>query len=119
MSKENEKTEKVVNEQPKQVVLYELDKSKDRVDFSKLKHGDQFQVLTRYLNDMCSFTKSILQITADTEVLLEFIAKKLGVDIQAERQKMVEQLQKQMEEQEKAIKAELEKAANNKNDNKA
>jgi len=119
MSNENEKKEKVVAEQPKQIVLYELDKSKDKVDFSNLKSGDQFQVLTRYLNDMCSFTRSILQIVADQEVLTEFIAKKLGVDIQAERQKMVEQMQKQMEENERKIKEELEKAAKNKNDNKA
>ena len=113
MANENEKKENVVAEQqqPKQIVLYELDKSKDRVDFSKLPQGDQFQVLTRYLNDMCSFARSTLQIAADTEVLLEFIAKKLGINIAEERQKLVAEMQKKMEEQEKLVKEAMAKAA--------
>lgn len=97
-----------------QIVLTELDKSKDRVDFSKLSEGDKFQVLTRYLNDVCSIAKSQLQITADGYILLEFICEKLGIDVKAKKEELTKKIQEQYERAEREAKEALQKAEVNK-----
>ena len=95
----------------KQIVLKELDKSTDKVDFSKLKKGDQFQVLTRYMNDLCAITKSNLQIIADLYVLLEFICAKMGIDVRKLKAEMAKSIKQQQDQNIKAAKEELEQAA--------
>ena len=65
------------NEEKNIVIVDQLERMNGEVDFSKLSDGDKFQLLTRYLNDICSITKSMLQITADQYVLIELICKKI------------------------------------------
>lgn len=104
---------KKVEEQknPTQVVLTELDKTQDKVDFSQLSEGDKFQVLTRYLNDICAITKSNLQIMADLYVLMEFVCAKLGIDVKKLKAELARAVKKQQEENIKASKKELLKAS--------
>ena len=108
-----EEKEPKLEQQPKAepIVLTELDKSVDKVDFSKLSEGDQFQVATRYLNDLCAITKSNLQITADLYVLLEFICEKLGIDVRKKKMELARRIKAQQEENIKAAKEELIKAS--------
>lgn len=96
------------NEQ-KPIILTELDKSADKVDFSNLPDGDKFQVLCRYLNDVCSINKSTLQIVADLYVLLEFICDKMGIDVKAKKMELANRIQAQMEQNIKEGKEQLEK----------
>ena len=96
-----------LEQQPTQIVLTELDKSGDKVDFSKLPEGDKFQVTTRYLNELCAISKSNLQITADLYVLLEFICEKLGIDVKAKKLELARKIKAQQEENEKALKEQL------------
>lgn len=88
----------MANEEKKVVIIEELERGDGEVDFSKLSDGDKFQLLTRYLNDICSITKSMLQITADEYVLIELICKKLGIDVKAEKAELVKKYKAQMEE---------------------
>lgn len=99
----------MANEEKKVVIIEELERGDGEVDFSKLNDGDKFQLLTRYLNDICSITKSLLQITADQYVLIEMICKKIGIDVKAEKQKLVKKYRAQMEENIRKSKEELEK----------
>lgn len=96
--------EKEQLEQPKPIVVEELDKSGDKVDFSKLNEGDKFQLTTRYLNDLCSITKSTLQIVADIYILLEFICEDKGINVKAKKLELAEKVRAQMEENEKKLK---------------
>lgn len=98
-------------EQRKPIVVKELDKSTDKVDFSKLKKGDQFQVLTRYLNDVCAINKSTLQIVADMYVLMEFICAKMGIDVKKLKAEIAKSLKQQQDQNIKVAKEELEQAA--------
>lgn len=106
--------EKNNTKKPEQIVLKELDKSNDRVDFSKLSNGDKFQVLTRYLNDLCSMEKSMLQIVADQYILIEFMCKKMGIDVKAEKEELTKKIQEQFEQTERAAKQALAQAKVNK-----
>jgi uncharacterized FlgJ-related protein len=102
------------NEEKKVVVIDQLERGDGEVDFSKLNDGDKFQLLTRYLNDICSITKSMLQITADQYVLIELVCKKLGIDVKAEKQELVKKYKAQMEENIQKSKEALESLAENK-----
>lgn len=95
----------------KQIVLTELDKKNDAVDFSQLPEGDKFQVITRYLNDVCSINKSTLQIVADLYVLLEFICEKMGIDVKAKKTELAKRIKAQMDEDLKKAKKQLEDSA--------
>ena len=101
------------NEEKKIVIIEELERGEGEVDFSKLNDGDKFQLLTRYLNDICSITKSMLQITADQYVLIELICKKLGIDVKKEKQELVKKYKAQMEENIQKSKKELERLSQN------
>ena len=101
------------NEEKKVVIIEELERGEGEVDFSKLNDGDKFQLLTRYLNDICSITKSMLQITADQYVLIELVCKKLGIDVKAEKQELVKKYKAQMEENIQKSKKELERLSQN------
>lgn len=93
------------------IILTELDKSTDKVDFSQLNEGDKFQVLCRYLNDVCSINKSTLQIVADLYVLLEFICEHEGIDVKAKKQELARKIKEQMDLDIENSKKELKKAA--------
>ena len=101
------------NEEKKVVIIEELERGEGEVDFSKLNDGDKFQLLTRYLNDLCSITKSMLQITADQYVLFELVCKKLDIDVKAEKQELVKKYKAQMEENIQKSKQELERLSQN------
>ena len=101
------------NEEKIVVIIEELERGEGEVDFSKLNDGDKFQLLTRYLNDICSITKSMLQITADQYVLIELVCKKLGIDVKAEKQELVKKYKAQMEENIQKSKQELERLSQN------
>lgn len=106
---EKEVYEQQLKENPPKYIE-ELDRRPGEVDFSKLNDGDKFQVLTRYLNDLCSINKSNLQITADLYVIVEFICEKLGIDIKAKKQELAKKYKAQMEQNIKDSKEQLEKA---------
>ena len=93
--------------------MEKLDKTPDKVDFSKLDEGDKFQLTVRYLNELCSINKSNLQITADLYILIEFICEKLGIDVKAKKIELAEKIRAKQEEQEKALKEQLEKIGKN------
>ena len=103
-----------MEKQETQIVLTELDKTTDKVDFSKLPEGDKFQVLCRYLNDVCSINKSTLQIIADMYVLLEFICEKEGIDVRKKKMELARQIKANMEQNIETSKKELKKVAQNK-----
>lgn len=98
MKNEKEITPEESSKEKNVVVVEELERFDNEVDFSKLSEGDKFQLVTRYFNDICSITKSVLQIVADQYVLVEFICKKLGIDVKAEKQELVKKYKAQMEE---------------------
>lgn len=102
------------NHEPRVLVVENLERNDGEVDFSKLSEGDKFQLLTRYLNDICSITKSMLQITADQYVLIELICKKIGIDVKAEKQELVKKYKAQMEEDFRKSKEALESLSENK-----
>ena len=107
----NEEYKKALEEnQPK--IIEKLDFGPGEIVFSKLDDGERFQVITRYLNDICSITKSMLQITADQYVIIEFLCKKLGVDVAKEKRELAEKIQKQQEEELSKVKEEIKKAIN-------
>ena len=95
-------------------VIENLERGDGEVDFSKLPDGDKFQLLTRYLNELCSITKSLLQIQADEYVLVEFICKKLGIDVKHEKAELAKKIKAQMDENIRAEKEKLESLAENK-----
>lgn len=103
-----------MEKQETQIVLTELDKTTDKVDFSKLPEGDKFQVLCRYLNDVCSINKSTLQIIADMYVLLEFICEKEGIDVKKKKMELARQIKASMEQNIEESKKQLKKVAQNK-----
>ena len=103
-----------MEKQETQIVLTELDKTTDKVDFSKLPEGDKFQVLCRYLNDVCSINKSTLQIIADMYVLLEFICEKEGIDVRKKKMELARQIKANMEQNIEESKKQLKKVAQNK-----
>lgn len=86
-----------MEQKQEQIVLKELDKQNDAVDFSQLPEGDKFQVLTRYLNDVCSINKSTLQIVADLYVLMEFICENMGIDVKAKKLELAKKIKAQMD----------------------
>lgn len=104
---------KKVEEQknPTQIVLTKLDKTQDAVDFSGLSEGDKFQVLTRYLNDICSINKSTLQIVADLYVLMEFLCEQAGIDVRKKKLELARKIKAQQEQNIKLAKEQLKKAA--------
>ena len=93
------------------IILTELDKTTDKVDFSQLPDGDKFQVLCRYLNDVCSINKSTLQIVADLYVLVEFICEEKGIDVKGKKQELAKRIKQQMELNIENSKKELKKAS--------
>ena len=93
------------------IILTELDKTTDKVDFSQLPDGDKFQLLCRYMNDVCSINKSTLQILADVYVLLEFICEKEGINVKAKKMELAKKIKAQMEENIEKSKKELTKGA--------
>ena len=98
-----------MEKEQEQIILTELDKSSDKVDFSQLPDGDKFQVLARYLNDVCAINKSTLQIVADLYVVLEFICENMGIDVRAKKAEMARRIKGQMEQNIKESKEQLEK----------
>ena len=107
----------MAKEEKKVVIIEELERGDGEVDFSKLSDGDKFQLLTRYLNDICSITKSMLQITADEYVLIELICKKLGIDVKAEKAELVKKYKSQLDENIRKSKEELEKLSESQSNN--
>lgn len=95
-------------------VIESLERGDGEVDFSKLPDGDKFQLLTRYLNELCSITKSLLQIMADEYVLTEFICKNLGIDVKHEKAELAKKIKAQMEENIQKSKEQLENLADQK-----
>lgn len=95
-------------EKQKPVFINELEYGEGEVVFSHLNEGDKFQLLARYLNDNCSFLKSILQVTADLYVLVEFICANMGIDVQKAKKELAEKYKKEMEEKLKKSKEQLE-----------
>lgn len=106
MKKEQEPQQKIIT-------LKELDKTTDKVDFSQLPEGDKFQLTCRYLNDLCSITKSTLQIIADLYVLMEFICEHEGIDVKAKKQELARKIQEKMDLDIENSKKELQKASKN------
>jgi hypothetical protein len=97
LEKEQEENyKKLLKEQPP-IYIDELLLKPNEIVFSKLDEGERFQVLTRYLNDLCTFTKSILQITADQYILIELLCKKQGIDVKAEKQAIAKRIKEQMD----------------------
>ena len=86
-----------MEQKKEQIVLKELDKQNDAVDFSQLPEGDKFQVLTRYLSDICSINKSTLQIVADLYVLMEFLCEEKGIDVQKKKMELAKKIKAQMD----------------------
>ena len=97
-----------MEQKQEQIVLTELDKQNDAVDFSQLPEGDKFQVLTRYLNDICSINKSTLQIVADLYVLMEFMCEKEGIDVRKKKLELAQKIKAQMDKDIKESKEQLE-----------
>ena len=95
------------------VVIDKLERAEGEVDFSKLNDADKFQLLCRYFNDLCSITKSLLQIQADQYVLVEFICKNLGIDVKKEKQELAKKIKAQMEENIQKSKEQLQEVAKN------
>lgn len=91
--------------------IEKLDLRPGEVVFGNLSEGERFQVLTRYLNDLCSINKSTLQIIADQYVLIEFLCAKLGINVAEQKKELVKKIKAQQEEQLRQAKEELEKAA--------
>lgn len=89
-------------------IIEHLERGNGEVDFSKLNDGDKFQLLTRYLNELCSITKSLLQIMADEYVLTEFICKNLGIDVKSEKAELARRIKAQMDENLQKSKEQLE-----------
>lgn len=79
--------------------------------FDKLTDGEKFQVITRYLGDIAAFNSSILQIIADSYVLMEFVCESMGIDVKAKKQELVKKYKEQQENQLKEIKDKLTKTA--------
>ena len=107
----NEEYKKALEENPPKIIE-KLDFGPGEIVFSKLHYGERFQVITQYLNDICSITKSMLQITADQYVIIEFLCKKLGIDVAKEKRELAEKIQKQQEEELSKVKEEIKKAIN-------
>ena len=93
------------------VVIDKLERAEGEVDFSKLNDEDKFQLVCRYFNDLCSITKSLLQIQADQYVLVEFICKNLGIDVKKEKQELAKKIKAQMEENIQKSKEQLQEVA--------
>jgi len=74
---------------------------------SELDPKDQAQLLSRYLNDLCVYDKNNLHLLLRISKLLEFIARKIGVNVEAEfkddARKLAELQEKQLEESKKAL----------------
>lgn len=102
MEKESKTTEQELYEQELAnnpvKVIEKLDRRPGEVDFSQLSDGDYRQLMTRYLNDVCSINKSSLQIIADLYVIVEFIAEKLGIDVKAKKMELAKKIKKQMDQ---------------------
>ena len=102
--------EELKNNPPK--IIEELPKTPGDVYFGKLDENDKFQLVTRYLNDICSINKSTLQIVADLYVLIEFLCEANGIDVKAKKQELAKKIKAQMEENIKKSKEQIEKCAN-------
>ena len=107
-----ERYEKELKERPP-FYLDALPLKPGEIVYSKLSEEERFQVLTRYLGDICVFTKSQLQIIADQYILIEFLCKKLGVDVKAEKAELTKQLKLQKEQELEKSKQDLINAAKN------
>ena len=90
------------------IFIKELEYGQDEVVFKDLSDGDKFQLTARYLNDICAFLKSILQVVADEYVLVEFICQKMGIDVRKAKALLAEHYKKEMEEKLKTEPAERE-----------
>lgn len=93
-------------------VINELPKKPGEIVFSELKEGDRFQVLTRYLSDIATMLRSLVQLQADEYVLTEFICEKLGIDVKKKKQELVKKLMGDMDKKIEDSKQELEKVKN-------
>lgn len=80
-------------------------------DFRELNEKDRFQCLTRYLNNLCAYNNSLLQIVADQYVIIEMMAKKMGIDVRAEKNEIAKKMKEQIDlEAEKAKQALIDSA---------
>lgn len=104
-----EEEKKVLETKAEPIIIKELPKGEGEVYFGELPENDKFQVLTRYLNDLSSITKSTLQIMADLYVLMEFVCENMGIDVKAKKQELARRIKAQMDENIKKSKEELEK----------
>ena len=91
-------------------VIKELPKGEGEVYFGEMNDADKFQLITRYLNDLCSINKSTLQIVADLYVLMEFLCEKLGIDVRAKKMELAKKIKGQLDENIKKSKEQLEKS---------
>lgn len=89
--------------QPKEILLVP-----NEVDFKALKSGDKFQLLTRYLNDICTYLKNITTFEAETSLLLKFLCEKQGIDIEEEKRKITEKTLEELKLKEEQTKEKLE-----------
>ena len=78
---------------------------------SGLNDDDKYQVFIRYMNDICSISKSNLQIIADLYVLIEFICEKMGIDVRAKKHELAKKIKEQMDKNIADGKKELENAS--------
>lgn len=95
---------------PKRVEKLEL--RPGELVLSGLDDDDKYQVFIRYMNDICSISKSNLQIIADLYVLIEFICEKMGIDVRAKKMELAENIRKQMEKNIENSKEQIKKASN-------
>ena len=93
------------------IFIKELEYGQDEVVFKDLSDGDKFQLTARYLNDICAFLKSILQVVADEYVLVEFICQKMGIDVRKAKALLAEHYKKEMEEKLAKSKKDLEEVS--------
>lgn len=93
------------------IFIDKLEYGEDEVVFKDLSEGDKFQLTARYLNDICAFLKSILQVVADEYVLVEFICSKMGIDVKKMKTLLAEHYKKEMEEKLAKSKKELEEVS--------
>ena len=89
--------------QPKEILLVP-----NEVDFKVLKSGDKFQLLTRYLNDICTYLKNVATFEAETSLLLKFLCEKQGINIEEEKRKITEKTLEELKLKEEQLKENLE-----------
>jgi hypothetical protein len=89
------------------IEISELQINPGEVVFSKLSQGEQFQVTTRYLNDICTYLKNITFFEMKSNQYLKWLCEQQGVDIKAKEKETTEKLKAQMDAQLQASKDKL------------